>query len=241
MFKHMPVPKITKQPALKATSLSFILLSIFFSVCCFTGCITTYPTYDYQYQYAEERVNVESYGAGPSTSMPEDFQQRVAQAEERYKDQWEKFDEYHSGSPIYYGLLRGQSIGEFKMAIDQNGTIHSIMLVSYGLNYVAASFPQMRRFSQQPGETKIKLKDEGYGYFGRFGSLMVGQITEKGDSFATGSYKFNLGINGLMSGKFFGIKMEPEGPADGLMSIHNTEMVKRILERWKGQIRNIEH
>lgn len=157
---------------------------------------------------AWEGWEVERVDVSWSEPLPTGFEKRVAHAEEKYSGPWREFDVENLDLEIYYGLIRGHAIGEFKIALDKKGkTMNGIFLLAYGRDQYALSLPKAVRFETSQAGWEFGLKDRGQGYHGKSGTLVRGSVYGEDRDLLKGTYTLSLGVHGLISGKFFGIRM----------------------------------
>lgn len=167
--------------------------------------------------------------------LPVGFRKRVADAEEKYSGPWLEFDAENSGREIYYGLIRGNAIGEFKMGVDKQGkAVDCILLMAYGRDQYVLSRPRTGRLDFSGTEWDFELKDMGQDYHGKSGSLAKGRIHGAGGRLVEGKYTLSLGVHGLISGKILGVLINGEGEGSRLpWSIGNGELFQLLVTQFE--------
>jgi len=172
----------------------------------------------------------ESYRVDWNEPLPADFVEKVAQSEKRFQAKWRKFDRKNLDKILYYGLFRGQAMGEFKLAFDERENLKdSIFLLLLGKDQSTVRYPRVENFATHHGKMVFTLQDKGIGYYGRYGSLVKLRGPGKEGLYLAGTFRFSSGRNGLLSGKAFGIRVGRPASLKGPLGIRNAKLLERIL------------
>ena len=61
--------------------------------------------------------NIENKSADFKVRLPKRFKETLTKLEVKYNDEWSAFDQHTDGCTVYYGWVRGNVIGEYKLKI----------------------------------------------------------------------------------------------------------------------------
>jgi hypothetical protein len=96
---------------IKVTLFVSILIASLFG----TGCASLYQV---TAVYVVGQVgNIEKKSADFNVMPPAGFRETLTALEAKYNDEWTAFDQNINGCTVYYGWLRGNAIGEYKLKI----------------------------------------------------------------------------------------------------------------------------
>ncbi len=126
--------------------------------------------------------NIEKKSADFKVRLPKGFKETLTKLEARYNDEWTAFDQNTDGCTVYYGWVRGNVIGEYKLKLCEDYltdliSIDFISLTRHGVGGMALS-----RFEDTQKRDKKDLSS--YGWFGlslKVKDVLVGPITFETD------------------------------------------------------------
>ncbi len=122
--------------------------------------------------------NIENKSADFKVRLPKGFKETLTKLEARYNDEWVAFDQHTDGCTVYYGWVRGNVIGEYKLKLCEDYltdliSIDFISLTRHGVGGMALS-----RFEDTQKRDEKDLSS--YGWFGlslKVKDVLVGPIT----------------------------------------------------------------
>ena len=126
--------------------------------------------------------NIEKKSADFKVRLPKGFKETLTKLEARYHDEWAAFDQHTDGCTVYYGWVRGNVIGEYKLKLCEDYqtdliSIDFISLTRHGVGGMALS-----RFKDTQKTDKKDLSS--YDWFGlsrKVKDVLVGPITFETD------------------------------------------------------------
>jgi len=75
----------------------------------------------FQYFSVEQLIgvcgNIEKKSADFKVRLPKGFKETLTKLEAKYNDEWAAFDQHTDGCTVYYGWVRGNVIGEYKLKL----------------------------------------------------------------------------------------------------------------------------
>lgn len=88
--------------------------------------------------------NIERKSADFRVRLPERFKETLTKLEARYHDEWSAFDKHTDGCAVYYGWIRGNVIGEYKLRFCEDYktelvSVDCISLTRHGVGGMAIS------------------------------------------------------------------------------------------------------
>ncbi len=88
--------------------------------------------------------NIEKKSADFKVRLPKGFKETLTKLEARYHDEWAAFDQHTDGCTVYYGWVRGNVIGEYKLKLCEDYqtdliSIDFISLTRHGVGGMALS------------------------------------------------------------------------------------------------------
>jgi hypothetical protein len=88
--------------------------------------------------------NIERKSADFKVRLPKGFKETLTKLEAKYNDEWAAFDQHTDGCTVYYGWVRGNVIGEYKLKLCEDYqtdliSIDFISLTRHGVGGMAIS------------------------------------------------------------------------------------------------------
>ncbi len=88
--------------------------------------------------------NIERKSADFKVRLPKGFKETLTKLEAKYNDEWAAFDQHTDGCTVYYGWVRGNVIGEYKLKLCEDYqtdliSIDCISLTRHGVGGMAIS------------------------------------------------------------------------------------------------------
>jgi hypothetical protein len=88
--------------------------------------------------------NIENKNSDFKVRLPEGFKETLTKLEVKYNDEWAAFDQHTDGCTVYYGWIRGNVIGEYKLRLCEDYqtdliSIDCISLTRHGAGGMAIS------------------------------------------------------------------------------------------------------
>jgi len=102
----------------------------------------------FQYFSVEQLIgicgNIEKKSADFKVRLPKGFKETLTKLEAKYNDEWAAFDQHTDGCTVYYGWVRGNVIGEYKLKLCEDYqtdliSIDFISLTRHGVGGMAIS------------------------------------------------------------------------------------------------------
>jgi len=126
--------------------------------------------------------NIEKKSADFKVRLPKKFKETLTKLEAKYNDEWVAFDQHTDGCTVYYGWVRGNVIGEYKLKLCEDYqtdliSIDFISLTRHGVGGMGIS-----RFKDTQKTDKKDLSS--YDWFGlslKVKDVLVGPITFETD------------------------------------------------------------
>ena len=133
--------------------------------------------------------NIEKKSADFKVRLPKEFKETLTKLEAKYNDEWTAFDQSTDSCTVYYGWVRGNVIGEYKLKLCEDYktdliSIDFISLTRHGVGGMAIS-----RFKDT--QTADKKDLSSYDWFGlslKVKDVLVGPITFETDKKAVLSH-----------------------------------------------------
>ncbi len=83
--------------------------------------------------------NIENKSVDFKVKPPEKFKKTLMKLETKYNDEWSAFDRHTDCCTLYYGWIRGNVLGEYKMRLCEEHKIDLISLTRHGIGGMALS------------------------------------------------------------------------------------------------------
>ena len=83
--------------------------------------------------------NIENKSSDFKVELPKGFKETLTKLEAKYNDEWAAFDQHTDGCTVYYGWVRGNVIGEYKLRLCKDQQIDFICLTRHGVGGMGIS------------------------------------------------------------------------------------------------------
>jgi hypothetical protein len=156
--------------------------------------------------------NIEKKSADFKVRLPKGFKETLTKLEARYNDEWAAFDQHTDGCTVYYGWIRGNVIGEYKIKLCEDYqtdliSIDCISLTRHGIGGMGIS----RYSDPQKTDKKDLSSSDGFRLPQKVWDIWVGPISFKADKKAFLSYDwFRLPLKGRDKWGPFSVKVVGE-------------------------------
>ncbi len=159
--------------------------------------------------------NIERKSADFKVRLPKGFKETLTKLEAEYNDEWSAFDQHTDGCTVYYGWIRGNVIGEYKLKFCEDYqtdliSIDCISLTRHGVGGMGIS----RYKDTQKTDKKaflsydcIRLPLKGRDKWGPFSVKVVGEVFDTGEVMV-GSWDTDHGAYGSYKGTWYGIRLD---------------------------------
>ncbi len=201
------------------TSISTLLLFLFCLIF-LPACVT---------QMVGSAGNKENKSADFKVKLPKGFNETLTKLEVEFNNEWVAFDYHIDGCTVYYGWIRGNAIGEYKLRVCEDHQIDFICITQHGVGGNAISRlkdtekkDKKAFFSNDRFRIPLKGKDN----WGSFSVKTEGEVLGTGKMMA-GSYHTNHGFFGHYKGTLYGIRLDSVKTT--LTSITNQSLYQTML------------
>ncbi len=152
--------------------------------------------------------NIERKSADFKVRLPKGFKETLTKLEATYNDEWAAFDQHTDGCTVYYGWIRGNVIGEYKLKFCEDYqtdliSIDCISLTRHGVGGMAIS----RYKDTQKTDKKDLSSYDGSRLSRKVKDILVGPISFKTDKAFLSYDGFRLPLKGRDKWGPFSVKV----------------------------------